>query len=104
MILEKFANNILVSKFYEVLFKIRLPNKTTDLGKIKIINKLLAKEYYNEYKSILTDFYMVYLSIKQSCSELEDLFSNIIKIAKSVTKVKLNLIMCRILMIYKICM
>ena len=67
----------------------KLSNKPSDLGKIKIINKLLSKDHYNEYKAIMTDFYRIYLALRQSYSELEDLFSNIIKVAKNETKVML---------------
>lgn len=64
-----------------------MATKQTDISKIKLINKLLAKEFYKEYRSILTDFYRIYISLMESYTEIEDLFSNIIKIAKQESRV-----------------
>ena len=69
------------------MFQVRLSNKPSELSKLKIINKLVAKEYANEYKVILNDIYIAYITLLKSYSEIEDLFSNIFKVAKHETKV-----------------
>jgi len=69
----------------------KLPNNQSENTKMKILNKLLSKEFISELKIVLTDFYRIYLSLIESYSELEDIFSNIIQISKQVTNESYNL-------------
>jgi len=103
LLLDKPNNNVMVTKFYDIIFQLTqqsstpnnnptnkpsttpniTPNNNTlpETSKIKLLHKILSKEFRFEFKMILTDLYRIYFSLIESYSELEDLFSNIIKIA-----------------------
>jgi len=54
----------------------------TEYDKIKTINKLLAKDNYNEYKSIMADLHRVFAEIRGSSAEIEDVFSQPLKLLR----------------------
>jgi hypothetical protein len=86
------ATMYIVEDFYDTMFTDIKKNKQNndecsqnDIPKIKILNKLLSKECVKEFKQILTDLYRIYFSLLQSSSEIEDLFSDIMYIARNKT-------------------
>ncbi len=87
MVLKKSSNNVIVAKFNDIMIKINLSAKQPEIAKVKLISSWFSKDLHKDFKNILTDFYRIYLTLMQSYSEIEDLFSNIIKIAKQETRV-----------------
>ncbi len=67
--------------------KLKFSPELTEISKMNQTNKEVAKKYFINFRSVLTDFYRVYLSLMESFSEIEDLFSNIIKCARRETDV-----------------
>ncbi len=76
-----------IKYYYQMKLKLKFSPELNEISKINQTNKEVTKKYFNQFRSVLTDFYRVYLSLMESYSELEDLFSNIIKYARKETGV-----------------